>query len=82
MLRDSTPKHEIPPERCLFGDEVAWMKSYFGDVKGEALASAISMSTLEGSIVESSIVIGGDDIYKKAVARNEKQVKKETESNK
>ena len=52
------------------------MKSYWRDVKGECLVSAISMTNLEGLVVESSIVVGGELIYKKAVARSEAAKKK------
>ena len=41
------------------------------------MASALTLSTLEGQLMESSIVIGGEQIYKVAVSQAAAKEKKE-----
>ena len=66
MLEASTPAVKLDNSRILYFDEIAFMLGKWENVKNKPLASAISVSNLDGQIIKSPIIIGGDDILTKS----------------
>ena len=56
----------LDTSRILYFDEIAFMLGKWENVKNKPLASAISVSNLDGQIIKSPIIIGGDDILTKS----------------
>ena len=72
-LECSAPNVSIENQRNLFYDENAWMKGVFKDMKGDPMASAVTVTSMSGEIVSSGIIVGspqfataGDKREKKA----------------
>ena len=61
----STPSHDIPNSRTFFFDEIAFMLGKWEGVRNKPLGSAISISNLDGEVVNGPIIIGGDDFLDK-----------------
>ncbi len=66
MLRSSTPRRKLDNSRVVHFDEIAFMIGKWEGVKNKPLASAISMTNLDGRTIKAPIIIGGDDILEKS----------------
>ena len=59
---DVTPNEEVDPSRILFGDEIAFMGAFFGEMPGFPRFLALGLLSGMGDLLMATCNLGGDDI--------------------